>query len=313
MQGRELVGLETRYVCPKSVRVEWQLYELDTGELHRCPPKDDSYRTVHIPAWLGSLLTAQVGRRPVGACECHGQRYAFGGYGTANGAARRSVPKLVDVARAAAVSKGTVSNVLNRPQLVEAATRETVMAAVERLGYARGAPTTAVAAHYRRNGFATWLFQPAATGRYPAKAPKVARPVPVTADPWPGVPVRGRNAADRANVCWLPIAQGITPHGVRHTYKTLMVGLGTPATLMDDQMGHSDGSVQARYSHATADMLRQLLGGLTGVWESGAGRSALTTSPVKPHCGWQIKDSRRRRHDPAISRNHDPCRRRGQR
>ena len=31
-------------------------------------------------------------------------------------------------------------------------------------------------------------------------------------------------------------------------------------------MGHSDGSVQARYSHITADMRRTLLDGLTGLW-----------------------------------------------
>jgi hypothetical protein len=236
---------------------------------------------VHTPAWLGALLTAHIGRSPVDPCACHGYRYAFGGYGTANGGARRPGPKLVDVAQAAGVSTGTVSNVLNRPQIVEQATRETVTAAVERLGYVRGAPTGTAAAHYRRNGFATWLFQPAATGRYPAKAPRVARPVPVTAEPWPGVPVRGRNAASRAEACWLPIAPGLTPHGLRHTYKTLMVELGTPPTVMDDQMGHSDGSVQARYAHATADMVRRLLDGLTAVWEDAlAARRQL--SPVSP-------------------------------
>ena len=96
----------------------------------------------------------------------------------------------------------------------------------------------------------------------------MARPVPVTAEPWPGVPVRGRNAATRADACWLPIAPGLTPHGLRHTYKTLMVELGTPSTVMDDQMGHSDGSVQARYAHATADMVRRLLDGLTAAWEN---------------------------------------------
>lgn len=46
----------------------------------------------------------------------------------------------------------------------------------------------------------------------------------------------------------------------------MMVELGTPPTVMDDQMGHSDGSVQARYAHATADMTRRLLDGLTAVW-----------------------------------------------
>ncbi|MCU7731094.1 LacI family DNA-binding transcriptional regulator, partial [Actinoplanes sp. KI2] len=210
----------------------------------------------------------QVGRAAPTPCACHGYRYAFGGYGTVNGAARRTGPKLADVATAAGVSTGTVSNVLNRPDLVGDTTREAVMAAVARLGYVRGAPTGTAAPHHRRNGFATWLFQPAATGHYPPKAPKAARPVPVTADPWPGVPVRGRNAAARAEACWLPIAPGLTPHGLRHTYKTLMVELGTPAALMDDQMGHSDGSVQARYAHATDDMVRRLLDGLTAMWES---------------------------------------------
>ncbi len=90
----------------------------------------------------------------------------------------------------------------------------------------------------------------------------------MTAEPWPGVPVRGRNAASRADACWLPIAPGLTPHGLRHTYKTLMVELGTPATVMDEQMGHSDGSVQARYAHTTADMVRRLLDGLTAAWEN---------------------------------------------
>jgi hypothetical protein len=137
--------------------------------------------------------------------------------------------------------------VLNRPDVVEQATRAAVTTAIERLGYVRGAGTATAAAHWRRNGFATWLFQPAATGWYPAKAPKPPRPVPVSAQPWPGIPVRGRNAADRAQACWLPIARGLSPHGLRHTYKTLMVELGTPPTLMDDQMGTPTG----RYRRVT--------------------------------------------------------------
>src|SRR3954466_9187084 len=58
--------------------------------------------------------------------------------------------------------------------------------------------------------------------------------------------------------------------------------VGTPATVMDDQMGHSDGSVQARYAHATADMVRRLLDGLTQVWENAlaARRQLSPGSPV---------------------------------
>jgi hypothetical protein len=58
--------------------------------------------------------------------------------------------------------------------------------------------------------------------------------------------------------------------------------LGTPGKLMDERMGHADGSVQARYSHVTAGMRRQLLDGLTGLWEAAlAERRAMSSgSPV---------------------------------
>ena len=282
MRWGELVGLGAQYLRQDAIRVESQLYELGSGQFLRCPPKDDSYRTIFVPGWLSTLTRDHLARTSPSPCDCHSTRNAFGGYGTANGAARRSGPKLVDVARLAGVSTGTVSNVLNRPGTVPDATRETVTDAIDRLGYLRGAPTGATAPHYRRNGFATWLFQPAAAGRYPAKAPKVSRPVPLLADPWPGMPLRGRNASARSEACWLPVAAGLTPHGLRHTYKTMMVELGTPATLMDDQMGHADGSIQARYAHATSDMVSRLMAGMTRQWENAlaARRELSPGSPV---------------------------------
>jgi len=80
----ELVGLETRHVRPKAVRVEWQLYELDTGELHRCPPKDGSRRTVDVPGWLAGLLSQHIARTGPTVRSCHGLVYAFSGHGLAN-------------------------------------------------------------------------------------------------------------------------------------------------------------------------------------------------------------------------------------
>jgi integrase len=261
MRWGEIVGLEPQFVRSAGIRVEWQIYELDNGELHRCPPKDESRRTIAVPGWLTGLLRDHIARtRPV-PCPCHSLRYVFTGHRTANGTAQRPGPRLVDVARRAGVSVGTASAVLNHRDSVADSTRVKVEAAIADLGYVPGVVAGVLAPHWRRNGFATWLFHPAATGGYPRKAPHVARPVPILAVPWPGVPVRGRNAAGRADACWVPIAPGLTPHGLRHTYKTLMVELGTPATLMDDQMGHEDGSVQARYSHITSGMLQRLLDG----------------------------------------------------
>lgn len=45
-----------------------------------------------------------------------------------------------------------------------------------------------------------------------------------------------------------------------------MEELGTPIKLMDNRMGHEDGSVQALYSHITAEMRRRLMEGLTELW-----------------------------------------------
>jgi integrase len=284
MRWGELVGLETEYVRPGKIRIEWQLYELDTGVFVRCPPKDDSYRTADTPDFLTRLIREHISRTKPKPCPCHERTYVFSGHRPANGAARAPGAKLVDVARAVGVSTGTVSNVLNRPDSVPPGTREKVAAAIAEVGYVRGGPATGeLAPHWRRSGFATWLFQPAVTGRYPAAAPHPARPVPILGEPWPGIPARGRGAAARADACWLPIAQGLVPHGLRHSHKTEMDEMGTPVKLKDERMGHADGSVGARYSHITPAMRQALCDGLTERWNAAlSARKALSpSSPVE--------------------------------
>lgn len=283
MRWGETVGLEVEYVRPASIRVESQLYELDSGQFHRCPPKDDSYRTIDIPEWLAQLYAAHLAHMTSAPCACHGRSYVFRGHRPANGVVRQDGARLADVARRAGVSVGTASAVLNRPGSVPEGTRERVAEAVSALGYVRGGAAGAPAPHWRRNGFATWLFHPAATGWYPGKAPAPARPVPVLADPWPGVPARGRAAASRADSSWLPVAAGLTPHGLRHTHKTLMEELGVPPKLMDERMGHEDGSVQARYSHVTPVMRARLMDDLTSIWETALAqrRTLSARSPVR--------------------------------
>ncbi|MFG2370431.1 LacI family DNA-binding transcriptional regulator [Streptomyces sp. NPDC048504] len=282
MRWGEMVGLETEFARPGSVRVEWQLYELDTGELVRCPPKDDSYRTIDAMDWLVALVADHVARTKPTLCPCHGKTYVFQGQAVARTGGNQGA-KLVDVARRAEVSTGTVSNVLNHPERVTEAKRVRVEQAIADLGFVRGGVVLKHAAHWRRNGFATWLFTPAVSGWYPKKAPQEARPVPLLGEPWPGVPARGRGASDRADACWLPIAKGLTPHGLRHTHRTVMEDLGTEKVLMDERMGHIDGSVSARYAHVTAGMRKRLMLGLTERWETALdARLALCpTSPVR--------------------------------
>jgi hypothetical protein len=47
-----------------------------------------------------------------------------------------------------------------------------------------------------------------------------------------------------------------------------MKELGVPPKLMDERMGHEDGSVQARYTHVTPAMRERLMGGLTELWQA---------------------------------------------
>lgn len=183
----------------------------------------------------------------------------------------------------AGVSTGTVSSVLNHPDRVAEATGAKVEQVVADLGFVRNEAVSDHAAHWRRNGFATWLFTPAVSGWYPKEAPQEARPVPVLGEPWPGVPARGRNAGERADSCWTPIAKGLTPHGLRHTHRTMMEDLGTEKVLMDERMGHIDGSVSARYAHVTPGMRRRLMLGLTEQWEA-ALDARLAMCPTSPVC-----------------------------
>lgn len=281
MRWGEVVGLETEFARPSSIRVEWQLYELDTGELVRCPPKDDSYRTIDSTDWLSALVADHVARTQPSPCPCHGKTYVFQGQGPAHTSGHQGA-KLIDVARRAGVSTGTVSNVLNHPNRVTKAKQVSVEQAIADLGFVRGGLVSQHSAHWRRNGFATWLFTPAASGWYPKKAPQEARPVPLLGEPWPGIPARGRGASQRADACWLPIAQGLTPHGLRHTHRTVMEDLGTEWVLMDERMGHIDGSVSARYAHVTPGMRKRLMLHLTEQWEEAldARLTLCQTSPV---------------------------------
>jgi integrase len=263
----EMTGLERQYVRPDEVRIEWQLYELATGEFVRIPPKDGSRRTIKAAPFLGHLLAGHLGRTSTAACGCHGHAYTFRGAHAARESVRTG-PTLVDVARLAEVSTGTVSNVLNHPDRVKADKVARVKAAVAELGFTPGSRGGGVTPHWKRNSFATWVFQPAATGWFPPKAPYEARPVPIVGEPWPGSPVRGRNAGGRATASWLPIAPGLTPHSLRHSLRTLLLELGMPSVLIDLIMGHTDTSVQGNYSHVTPEMWTRLFAALTATWEA---------------------------------------------
>jgi integrase len=121
--------------------------------------------------------------------------------------------------------------------------------------------------HWRRSSFSDWIFDPAVSGWFPSRGKRLPpRPVSLTATPWPGSVLRGRGNQERANACWAPIANGLTPHGLRHSHKTLMAELRTPEVLSHERLGHELGGIGARYSHVTPAMREELVRSLTDHW-----------------------------------------------
>ncbi|MFE4856118.1 LacI family DNA-binding transcriptional regulator [Streptomyces sp. NPDC056670] len=265
----EMVGLEPAFVRDETIRVEQQLVELDSGEFLLCPPKDDSYRTLDSPKFLTALVRDHIVRTSPTPCPCHGKTFVYRSFGTIRRWGRGGGPTLKDVAKVAGVSTGTVSNVLNHPEVVTAETHLRVIEAIAELGYIRGKTPEETAAHWRRSAFGSRIFYPAAHGRYRDTEERPGDPVPIQADPWmPGTLVQGRGSAARATCCWIPVAAGLVDHGLRHSHRMHMEEMGTPKVLMDERMGHIDGSVSARYSHVSDEMRMRLVEGLTRNWEA---------------------------------------------
>ena len=141
--------------------------------------------------------------------------------------------------------------------------------------------------HQRRSGYTAWIFKPAATGWYPQRKPQPAHPVPVTAAPWPGVPVRGRNAHGRAQACWLPILPGATPHSCRHGRETCMDGHGVQKVLRDLVMGHRTAGMEGVYAHVTPASRATLIAADDADWNA----SLAARAAISPHSPVAVLDT----------------------
>jgi hypothetical protein len=277
----EGIGLERTYVRAKSLRVERQLHEVE-GDLIRCPPKDDSYGDPDMPPFLRRLLADHMGRVPPGVCPCHGKAYVFRGYGAPR--AKGNIP-MRDVAAAAGVTQTVAQAALGGKGRISGETRELVLAEAARLGYERDPASGAPAWHWRRSSFEE-LFAAAASAQLRPTRPgtgkgKLARRgVPLTGE-WPGTRVRGANAEARAEFCWLPVADGMTPHGTRHSVKTLMEERRTPEILSEHHLRHDLPGVSAVYRHVTPAMRAELVAMMTEEWEA-ALDARLEMSPRSP-------------------------------
>ena len=220
MRWGETIGLECDLLLPSLINLEWQLREIN-GRFHRLPPKDDSYRSTNVEPFvpvdiLADLLTAQARARRQFACAAeHGGsgRYAFlgpdGGHHRRSNFARRVFRPACDGRHPPA--KGAEGRLV----VVDAAGWPGIPVAswppaIPGTPSGRGSPrliSTENSGRCQACGYAVRLRLDG--GPSPHKNDAGA------------CPGSGEQpASDAPLACWLPIKEGLTPHGLRHSHKT---------------------------------------------------------------------------------------------
>ena len=125
--------------------------------------------------------------------------------------------------------------------------------------------------HPRGSNYAEDFITPAAEGQHVARK-GVRRPVYVTAEPWPGIPIRKGNrkqkAADIADGTWPDLLGHVKPHDYRHTHSTWLDESSVPKVLQMDRRGHALSGMDATYIHVTDDMRHKLCDYLQGLWQT---------------------------------------------
>jgi integrase len=274
----EGIGLEARYATPGNIRVEWQLSQVGKN-LIRAIPKDGSRGDVAIPPFLSELLAWQAAHRAPVPCACHGLAYLFTGPGVRKPRGQGGVT-VRDVAALAGVDPETAWSALADDGRLPQAVRARVRAAAKELGWLAGAAPLDADWHWRHSAFER-LFAAAASGWWPAHGNREPeRPVPLAGE-WPGgTLLKYRGAQRRAEWGWLPVARGLTPHGLRHSMRTWMEENGIPYVFSELQLRHEQPDV---YRHVTASMRAAHQERLQEAWEEALQRRGELhpSSPVR--------------------------------
>jgi len=102
------------------------------------------------------------------------------------------------------------------------------------------------------------------------------------------LPGRRRAAAgDTPLACWLPVKDGLTPHGLRHGRKTWMAEDGIPEILAEQRLGHQVPGMRGLYAHASQPMREELTAALRARWEE----SLRQRAAIDPHSPVPLLDN----------------------
>jgi len=99
-------------------------------------------------------------------------------------------------------------------------------------------------------------------------------------------PGTGKQPRDAAPASWLPVRQGLSPHGLRHGHQTWLDDLGAQATLKSERMGHEIPGMAGVYGHIMPEWRDRLRTQLQGLWET----SLHERAQLSPHSAVALVD-----------------------
>ena len=296
MRWGETIGLERDLLLPALINVEWQLREV-SGRFHRLPPKDDSYRStkyeplvpVDLPPFLAELLAAQAGKRAGQRCACaagHGGsgRYVFlgpdGGHHRNSNYARRVFRPACDGRHPPANGRPgrlVVVDATAWPGIPVASWPPAVPGKPFAPPSGRGTPRLIGTENTGRCPSCGYAVRLRLDGRIIAHKTAVGH-----------CPGSGEPPADDAPLaCWLPVKDGLTPHGLRHSHKTWMAEDGIPEILAEQRLGHQVPGMRGLYAHASQRMREELTAALQARWEE----SLRERAAIDPHSPVPLLDN----------------------
>jgi hypothetical protein len=94
-------------------------------------------------------------------------------------------------------------------------------------------------------------------------------------------------AGDTPLACWLPVKDGLTPHGLRHGHKTWMAEDGIPEILAEQRLGHQVPGMRGLYAHTSQPMREKLTAALQARWDE----SLRQRAAIDPHSPVPLLDT----------------------
>ena len=297
MRWGETIGLERDLLLPALINIEWQLREIG-GRFHRLPPKDDSYRStryeplvpVDLPAFLAETA-GRPGREAPRAAMLPAPPSTAAAAGTCSLALTSGHHRNSNYARrvfrpACDGRHPPANHSPGRLVVVDA----TAWPGIPVASWPPAVPGRAIRSSVRQGH--PPAGQHGETGRCPSCGYTVRLRLDgriiahkTAADHCPG---SGEPPADDVPLaCWLPVKDGLTPHGLRHSHKTWMAEDGIPEILAEQRLGHQVPGMRGLYAHASQRMREDLTAALQARWEE----SLRERAAIDPHSPVPLLDN----------------------